>query len=274
MCILCHLGTLAPPGEYDWNCAHWRHLVNAIELVLPSAHLNPQPKRQIDQFSHFCTAHGRKSPHFTMGNPFPKIAPSHGGPGSPSNVWFLGPVRAYNPNGITISSAVFARVTAECPYTLQWAARSPLKTAPSRWGSGLVPWAHQSPQPKRHLDRFSRFLHGSLVWQTDRQTDRPTDHDATRSVTIDRIYVRSSGDALVAAMRSKNEKKNCLGVILKDNGTTGRWESTSTIGHRVMGVRPVVLTTEWPMTRQHGLTSRPFSCFWTLASYVDGKQRL
>ena len=37
----------------------------------------------------------------------------------------------------------------------------------------MVPWAHESPQPKWHLDRLSRFLQGSLVWQTDRQTDRP-----------------------------------------------------------------------------------------------------
>jgi len=41
------------------------------------------------------------------------------------------------------------------------------------------------------------FLRGSLVWQTDRQTDQPSDH-ATRSVTIGRIYVGST------AMRPKN----------------------------------------------------------------------
>jgi len=32
----------------------------------------------------------------------------------------------------------------------------------------MVPWTHPSPQPKRHLDRFSRFLESSLVWHTDR----------------------------------------------------------------------------------------------------------
>jgi len=41
--------------------AHWLHLVNTIELVLPSAHLSSQSKRQIDQFSRSCTAHSRKS---------------------------------------------------------------------------------------------------------------------------------------------------------------------------------------------------------------------
>ena len=53
------------------------------------------------------------------------IALSHGGYWPPSNTWFLGPVRAYNQNGISIGSAVFAQLTAECPYTLQWAAPSP-----------------------------------------------------------------------------------------------------------------------------------------------------
>ena len=38
---------------------HWRHLVNTIALVLPLAYPSPQPKRQIDRFSRFCTAHGK-----------------------------------------------------------------------------------------------------------------------------------------------------------------------------------------------------------------------
>jgi len=33
--------------------AHWRHLANTIELVLPSAHPSPQLKRQIARFSRF-----------------------------------------------------------------------------------------------------------------------------------------------------------------------------------------------------------------------------
>jgi len=31
--------------------AHWRHLANTIELVLPSAHPSAQPKRQIDRLA-------------------------------------------------------------------------------------------------------------------------------------------------------------------------------------------------------------------------------
>jgi len=42
-------------------------MANTIELVLSSFHQNLQHKRQIDQFSRFCTADGRKSLYFTMG---------------------------------------------------------------------------------------------------------------------------------------------------------------------------------------------------------------
>jgi len=67
---------------------HWRHLANTIELMLPSAHPSPQPKRKIDRFSRFCTAHGRKSLYFTMGLPFSQDCPFHwgGGSGLPSNL--------------------------------------------------------------------------------------------------------------------------------------------------------------------------------------------
>jgi len=50
--------------------AHWRHLANTIELMHPSAHLSPQPKRQIDRFSsRFCTAHQQKVPILYNGRP-------------------------------------------------------------------------------------------------------------------------------------------------------------------------------------------------------------
>jgi len=66
----------------------------------------------------------------------------------PSNIWFPGPTRVLNPNGISIGWVVFAGLTSV----------------------------------------------------TDRPTDRQTDH-ATRSVTIGRIYVRST------ALRPNNNKK-------------------------------------------------------------------
>jgi len=64
-------------------------------------------------------------------------------------------------------SRFFAQTTVDCPYTLQWDAPFPLKIAPAHGGSGPhlihVPWAHPSPQPKRHLDLLSHFCMGSLL---------------------------------------------------------------------------------------------------------------
>jgi len=45
----------------------------------------------------------------------------------------------------------------------------------------MVPWAHPSPQPKRHPDQI-----GAVIF-----AGQTTDH-ATRSVTTGHIYVRST----------------------------------------------------------------------------------
>jgi len=134
-----------------------------IELVLPSTHPSPQPKRQISRFSCFCTAHGRKSLYFTMGDPFPEIAPSHGGSEPPSNSLFPGlseptTQRASRP----VLHAVFAQMTAVSLYFTVGRPVISLKIAASYGGiwtpiQYMVPWDHPSPQSKRHLDRFSRF---------------------------------------------------------------------------------------------------------------------
>jgi len=62
---------------------------------------------------------------------------------------------------ISTGSAIFVQLTAQCRYTLQWAAPFPIQIIPLHGGSGLpsntMPWAHLSPQPKWHLNRFSRF---------------------------------------------------------------------------------------------------------------------
>ena len=64
--------------------AHWLHLVNTIELVHPSANSSPQPKRQMDRFSRFCTSYGRRcvGVYFTTGALSTRIALSHGGSGN------------------------------------------------------------------------------------------------------------------------------------------------------------------------------------------------
>ena len=113
---------------------------------------------------------------------------------SPPNTYFLGPTRLQIPNGIAIGSAVFAQLTAECPYILKRAALSPFKIAPSRGGFGLPSnTSFLGPKPKFSTQTASRISIGSVIFvgitYCDRQTDRPTDH-STRSVTIGRIYVQ------------------------------------------------------------------------------------
>ena len=72
--------------------AHCHHLANTIELGHSSVHQSPQPKRQIDRFSRFCTSHGRKSLYFTMSVPFaPKLPLLMRGSEPPSNAWFFSP---------------------------------------------------------------------------------------------------------------------------------------------------------------------------------------
>jgi len=94
--------------------------------------------------------------------------------GPPSNTWFLWPIWAHNPNGISIGSAVFAQMTVEYPYTLQWDAPSPQKIAPSHGGSGPPSNTWSLGPPKSSNQTASRsvqlFLQGWLVWQTDTQS--------------------------------------------------------------------------------------------------------
>ena len=66
------------PNTMQSLIAHWRHLANTIELVLPLDHPSPQPKRQIDRFRRFCTAYGRKVPILYNGWLFLPTAPSNG----------------------------------------------------------------------------------------------------------------------------------------------------------------------------------------------------
>ena len=106
--------------------------------------------------------------------------------GPPPNTWFLEPIRAHNPNGISISSAIFAQGTgtAECPYCLQWDAPFHLIIAPSHARDldlGLT----------RVLNPNGISIGAAVFAGLTSVTDRPTDH-ATRSVTIGRIYVRST----------------------------------------------------------------------------------
>jgi len=76
------------------------------------AYTSPKPKRHIDRFSSFCTAHLRVYLYFTMGRPFPLyISPCYGGSGPHLISGSLGPYPSPQPNGILIGSAVFPVLT-------------------------------------------------------------------------------------------------------------------------------------------------------------------
>jgi len=108
----------------------WHHLANTIELVFPSAHLSPQPKRQVDRLSRF------------------------------------------------------AQLTAESPYTLQWASLSPKlplsigESGPHLMSDSLAP---SEPQPKWHLDGFSRFCTDDRRLSLYFTMGRPFSHKITPS---------------------------------------------------------------------------------------------
>jgi len=154
-------------------------LANTIELVLPSAYPSPQPKRQIDRFSCFWTASGKTSLYFTMGDPFPQKLPLLvGGSGPPSKSWFLKPDRAHSPNSISIVSAVFSQVTAECPYTLQWDAPFPSKL-PLPMGESGPPCNTWFPGPTQVLNPNGISIGSAVLAGLTSVTDRPTDRQTT-----------------------------------------------------------------------------------------------
>jgi len=125
-----------------------------------------------------------ESLYFKTGRPFsPQNCPFLWGISTLSNTWFLRPTWVLNPNGISISSAVFAQLTAECPHALQWAAPPPpSKLLLAMCGSGphlvhgMASWQSLGPQKsstEMACQTVKPFLHGSLTWQTDTPTDRP-----------------------------------------------------------------------------------------------------
>jgi len=103
----------------------WQIQLNLCFLGPPESTIHTA-NRLVQPFLH---SSRQKVPILYNGGPFsPKLLlPT--GIWTPSNLRFLGPVRAHNPNGITIGSAVFAQMTAMgCPFSL--------KIAPSHGGCG------------------------------------------------------------------------------------------------------------------------------------------
>ena len=105
-----------------------------------------------------------------------------------ANTCFLGHTWVHNSNNILkIGSASFTQLMADSPYTSQWAPLS-LKSVPSQgmiwtpsntWFLGPT-WVLNT----NGISIGSSVLQGSLLWQTDRPTDRPR-----YSVSNNRLYV-------------------------------------------------------------------------------------
>jgi len=93
----------------------------------------------------------------------------------------LSAMRAHNPNSTTIGSAVFARMTADCPYTLQWFACFPLKITPCHVGiwTSCSTWFIGPTQVRNAngnlvVSAVFAGLTSVTDWQSDRNSDRQT----------------------------------------------------------------------------------------------------
>jgi len=145
----------------------------------PWAHPNPNTKQHLDQLAILHSSRQRV-PILYNGSSLPplKLPLRMGGSEPPPfNTWFLGPIQAHNPNCILTGTAVCAQLTAECPYTWQWAPPSSPQSYPFPWGSGshLIRGSLGPPKSSTQSASWSiqQFLQGTLVWQTDRPIYRP-----------------------------------------------------------------------------------------------------
>jgi len=91
-------------------------------------------------------------------------------------------MRSHNSNGTSIGSAVFAQMTAECLYCLQWFACFPLKIAPSHvsiWTSYntwfIGPTRVRNANGNLIVSAVFAWLTSVTHWYraTERATDRP-----------------------------------------------------------------------------------------------------
>jgi len=104
----------------------------------------------------------RSSHQSVVGHALPlRTAPSHGGPGPWSNLWFLGSTRLSIADGISIDSAVFAQLMANSPYSLHWGPISP-KIATSHGGSGPHLTHDSLGPPKSSTQTAFRRVHPFL----------------------------------------------------------------------------------------------------------------
>jgi len=159
-------------AKYPPMRAHWRHLTNMIELVHPSAHLSLQPKRQMDRFSRFSTAHDRKCLYFTMGPLSTRIAllDLH-------LTRFLGPMRTKTQTAPRSVQPFLHIWPWSVPILYNGSPISPSKLPlPMGWSGLACNTRFLGPTPVLNPNgnsSASAVLQGSLVWLTDRKSDQP-----------------------------------------------------------------------------------------------------
>jgi len=185
-----HILQVVPMCPPIW--AHWCHLANTVELVLPSTleSTTQMANRSVQLFLHSSWQSVVECIGATT-----EIVHN----GFIWRIWlnwcFLRPTRVHNPDGKSIGSTISTQLTAECPYTLQWHTPPSSKLPLPIGGSGPHLTHGSLGPPESSTQMASRsvqpFLQGSLVWQTD----RPTDH-TTQSVSIHCIHIHSTSDAV------------------------------------------------------------------------------
>jgi len=140
-----HESILAPPGEYDWICASFGPLESTTQTA----------NRSVKPFLH---SSQQNVPIIYNGRPYPLELPLQmGDHGLLCNIWCFGPMWAHNPNGTSNGSAMFAQMTAECTYTLQWFAYSPSKVPLPTSASGprVICGSFGPPESGRQMTTWS-----------------------------------------------------------------------------------------------------------------------
>jgi len=152
--------------------------------LVPWAHPSLLPKRHVDRFIRFCTAHCSVPFHyFTTGRYVSsKNCPSPWGIGSPSNTWYLGPTRVIIPNGNSISSAVFVLVPNATLYNALSMVKKTPKLAPSHWDFVTPPEedrASVTGNMHKKLVKIAMWFGRYPRGQTDIHTDRHAHHSTS-----------------------------------------------------------------------------------------------
>ena len=117
--------------SHPLHCLHGKQPHQDHQKSHPCAgthHTTYRSLRSIHLFMHSSPFSNPKILRFTMlynRSDTPKVPRPVGASPSPSNTRFPGPTQLSIPNCIWIGSAVFAQLTAESPFTLQWATTFP-----------------------------------------------------------------------------------------------------------------------------------------------------